>query len=48
MARASGKLAYKGFLEKAPKNLVDAEREKYDKFIDMRNKLVKQIKDLKG
>ncbi len=48
IARASGKLANKGFLEKAPKNLVDAEREKYDKFIDMRNKLVKQIKDLKG
>ena len=46
IARASGKLANKGFLDKAPKSLVDAERAKYDKFIDMREKLNKQLTDL--
>ena len=44
--RASGKLMNKGFLDKAPKNLVDAERAKLDKFIDMRNKLKKEIAEL--
>ena len=44
--RASGKLSNNGFLEKAPKSLVDAEREKLNKYLDMRNKLIKQIKDL--
>ena len=34
IARASGKLANAKFLEKAPKNLVDAEREKLNKFVD--------------
>lgn len=47
IARASAKLSNNGFLEKAPKNLVDAEREKRDKFIDMQGKLKKQLKDLK-
>ena len=46
IARASGKLANKGFLDKAPKALVDAERAKYDKFIDMREKLNKQLQVL--
>lgn len=46
IARASGKLANKGFLDKAPKTLVEQERLKYDKFIDMREKLNKQLKDL--
>ena len=46
IARASGKLANKGFLDKAPKALVDQERAKYDKFIDMRNKLNKQLEDI--
>lgn len=46
IARASGKLANKGFLDKAPKALVEQERAKYDKFIDMREKLNKQLKDL--
>ncbi len=48
IARASGKLSNSGFLEKAPKNLVDAERAKRDKFIDMRDKLIGQLKDLKN
>ena len=48
IARANGKLSNKGFLEKAPKNLVDSERAKLDKYIDMRSKIMAQIKDLKG
>lgn len=46
--RASGKLSNNGFLEKAPKSLVDSERAKLNKYIDMRDKLIAQIKDLKG
>ena len=34
IARASGKLSNNGFLEKAPKNLVDSERAKLNKFIE--------------
>ncbi len=45
--RASGKLSNNGFLEKAPKSLVDSERAKLDKYLDMRDKLIKQINDLK-
>ena len=44
--RASGKLNNQGFLAKAPKSLVDSERAKLDKFIDMRNKLMKEIAEL--
>ncbi len=44
--RASGKLANNGFLEKAPKALVDSERTKLNKYLDMRDKLIAQIKDL--
>ncbi|MDY6367348.1 MAG: valine--tRNA ligase [Clostridia bacterium] len=46
--RASGKLSNNGFLEKAPKALVDAERDKYNKFLDMRKKLIKEIKELEN
>ena len=48
VARANGKLSNNGFLEKAPKALVDSERAKRDKYLDMREKLIKQIKDLNG
>ena len=48
IARASGKLSNPGFLDKAPKNLVENEKAKLNKFIDMRDKLTAQIKDLKG
>ena len=48
IARASGKLSNNGFLDKAPKALVDAERAKLNKFLDMRDKLTAQINDLKG
>lgn len=46
ISRASGKLANNGFLEKAPKSLVEQERDKYNKFVDMREKLIKRIKEL--
>ena len=46
--RASVKLANNGFLEKAPKSLIDAERSKLNKYLDMREKLIKQINDLKN
>jgi valyl-tRNA synthetase len=46
--RASVKLSNNGFLEKAPKALIDAERAKLNKYIDMRDKLIAQIKDLKN
>ncbi len=48
ISRASGKLSNNGFLEKAPKALVDAERAKLNKYLDMRDKLIVQINDLKG
>lgn len=46
IARANGKLSNNGFLEKAPKSLVDAEKEKLNKYLDMREKLIKQIQEL--
>ena len=48
IARASGKLANKGFLDKAPKALVDAERAKLDGYLDVRKKLISRIEELKG
>ncbi len=48
IARANGKLSNNGFLDKAPKALVDSERAKLDKYIDMRAKIMSQLKDLKG
>jgi valyl-tRNA synthetase len=46
--RANGKLSNNGFLEKAPKSLIDVERSKLNKYLDMREKLIEQIKDLKN
>jgi valyl-tRNA synthetase len=48
IARANSKLSNNGFLEKAPKSLVDSEKAKRDKYIDMREKLIKQLQDVKG
>ena len=48
IARANGKLSNKGFLDKAPKSLVEAEHAKLDKYIDMRAKILEQLKALKG
>ena len=44
--RADGKLNNQGFLSKAPKKLVDEERAKLNKFIEMREKLLNQLKNL--
>lgn len=44
IARAEGKLHNRGFVEKAPKNLVEAERAKLEKFIEMREKNRKTAK----
>ncbi|MCD8307667.1 MAG: valine--tRNA ligase [Clostridia bacterium] len=43
IARADGKLNNQGFISKAPKKLVDAEREKLDKYLAMREKILSQI-----
>ncbi|MDE7379502.1 MAG: valine--tRNA ligase [Clostridia bacterium] len=44
--RADGKLNNQGFVAKAPKKLVDAEREKLEKFREMREKVLEQLKNL--
>ena len=44
--RADGKLQNRGFIDKAPKNLVDAERAKLEKFIEMKAKIERQIEEL--
>lgn len=48
IARADGKLHNQGFISKAPKKLVDDERAKLNKYIEMREKLLKQLKSLRG
>ena len=48
IARANSKLSNNGFLDKAPKALVDNERAKLNKYIDIRDKIMSQIKDLEG
>jgi len=44
--RADGKLNNNGFVAKAPKKLVEAEREKLNTFIEMRQKILDQLKNL--
>ncbi len=46
IARAGGKLSNNNFIAKAPKKLVDDERVKLEKFIDMKKKLEQQISEL--
>ena len=46
IARANGKLSNNGFLAKAPKSLVEQEREKLNKYIDMRKKILANIKEI--
>lgn len=46
IARAGGKLANNNFVAKAPKKLVDDERAKLDKFLDMKKKIEQQISEL--
>jgi len=44
--RADGKLNNQGFIAKAPKKLVDEERAKLNKYIEMREKIINQLKNL--
>ena len=44
--RADGKLNNQGFISKAPKNLVENEREKLNKFQSLREKILEQLKAL--
>ena len=44
--RADGKLNNSGFIAKAPKKLVDAEREKLNTFMEMRRKILEQLESL--
>ncbi len=46
IARAGGKLANNSFIAKAPKKLVEDERAKLEKFLDMKGKIEKQLKEL--
>lgn len=48
ISRAGGKLANNNFVSKAPKSLVEAEREKLDKYLDMKKKIEKQIQELEN
>ncbi len=43
--RAEGKLNNHGFIDKAPKNLVDAERQKLEKYMEMKAKIEGQLKE---
>ena len=45
--RADSKLQNTGFVSKAPKKLVDEERAKLNKYIEMREKILNQLKNLK-
>ena len=46
IGRADGKLHNRGFMDKAPKNLVEAERAKLEKYIEMKAKIEAQLKEL--
>ena len=48
LARANGKLSNSGFVDKAPKALIDAEKAKVDKYLTIKEKLVAQINELQG
>jgi len=47
MQRAKGKLENEAFVSKAPKNLVDAEKEKYQKFSDLSKDIKLSLEKLK-
>ena len=46
IARADGKLQNRGFVEKAPRALVEQERAKLEKFIGMKEKVEAQLREL--
>ena len=43
--RAQGKLNNKGFVEKAPKTLIDAEKQKLEKYVEQKEKLLVTLKE---
>ena len=45
IARANGKLSNPGFTEKAPKQLVEAEKAKLQKFIELKEKILANLKE---
>lgn len=45
IARSNGKLSNKGFLDKAPKALVDGEKEKLNKYSEIKEKLILELKE---
>ena len=47
LERVKGKLANKGFIEKAPADVVKAEKEKRDKYQDMMDKVMERLGSLK-
>ena len=47
IARAQGMLANKNFVQRAPKALIDKEKEKLEKFNGLREKILAQINNLK-
>ena len=48
IARANGKLNNKGFTDKAPKALVDAEKEKVEKYEEMKLTIIARIKEFEN
>lgn len=45
IARANGKLNNQGFINKAPKDLVENERKKLEKFVELRQKIQENLND---
>ena len=48
IVRAQGKLFNQGFVAKAPKALIDAEKAKLTKFTEIKEKIVKSIEELES
>ncbi len=48
IARASGKLNNQGFVAKAPKQLIDAEKQKLEKFVELKEKILQNLKEYQG
>ena len=46
--RAEGKLNNKGFVDKAPKNLIDSEKEKVKKYTELKEKLLLTLQEYQG
>lgn len=46
IARAEGKLNNKGFVDKAPQQLIDAEKEKLKKYTEMQKQLQQRLKEI--